>query len=389
MQVLINNDKRQLSRSARRAAVVPVVVVSLVIIVGFAALTIDSGRMYVTRNELQNAADAGALAAAQAIPSTSNQSYDYPSVQAAGYQLASGVSVLNICQGAGIKLTNPNVTFGRLEKPENLADPFLPGAAPYNAVRVVAQRTQGSPNGPLDLTLARFWGMNTTNVSATAVAVLEDRASGYRPLKNTPNGAGGTLIPFTMKKSIFDTQAESGPDQFKYNKEAGQVIGGPDSIREVHLYPNSDENGNFGLLNIGNPSQSQGLVASQITNGVTKADLIAEVGVPELMFITDSGEAKTYTMTGTAGMKASLEPDLEARLGQVVGFGIHTSATQSGANIIYTVVGIRYGRIMEVMLNGKNKRIVIQPVFYSGSDVVTNPAAPSTDSYVSRIRLAR
>src|SRR6185295_337504 len=105
-------------------------------------------------------------------------------------------------------------------------------------------------------------------------------------------------------------------------------------------------------------------------NGVSKADLTAEVGVPELMFTTDSGQSQTYSVTGTPGLKTSLGADLQTRIGDVVGFAIHSEWKQSGANIIYTVVGIRYGRLMEVSLTGKNKRIVIQPVFYTGSEVV-------------------
>ncbi|NIS71311.1 MAG: hypothetical protein GTO12_20935 [Proteobacteria bacterium] len=42
-----------------------VVALVLVLLVGFAALTIDTGHLYVVRNELQNAADAGALAGAR------------------------------------------------------------------------------------------------------------------------------------------------------------------------------------------------------------------------------------------------------------------------------------------------------------------------------------
>ena len=43
------------------------VAVTLLLLLAFAALAIDMGHMYVVRTELQNAADAGALAGAQVL----------------------------------------------------------------------------------------------------------------------------------------------------------------------------------------------------------------------------------------------------------------------------------------------------------------------------------
>ncbi|HKI51620.1 MAG TPA: pilus assembly protein TadG-related protein [Geothermobacteraceae bacterium] len=48
-----------------RGAVLVLVGVLMIVLVGFAALAIDLGHLYVVRNELQNAADSGALAGAQ------------------------------------------------------------------------------------------------------------------------------------------------------------------------------------------------------------------------------------------------------------------------------------------------------------------------------------
>ena len=48
----------------RRGAAAVAVVVSLVVLLGFAALSIDLGHLYLTRAELQRTADAAALAGA-------------------------------------------------------------------------------------------------------------------------------------------------------------------------------------------------------------------------------------------------------------------------------------------------------------------------------------
>ena len=54
-------------RKAQRGAVAIIVGLSLVVLVGFAGLALDLGRLYVNKTELQNAADACALAAASEL----------------------------------------------------------------------------------------------------------------------------------------------------------------------------------------------------------------------------------------------------------------------------------------------------------------------------------
>ena len=54
------------TRQAQRGAVAIIVGLTLAVLVGFAGLAIDGGRLYVNKTELQNAADACALAASYA-----------------------------------------------------------------------------------------------------------------------------------------------------------------------------------------------------------------------------------------------------------------------------------------------------------------------------------
>jgi Flp pilus assembly protein TadG len=50
-----------------RGAIAIIVAIALPVFLGFAALAIDLSNLYVARNELQNAADAGALAGARIL----------------------------------------------------------------------------------------------------------------------------------------------------------------------------------------------------------------------------------------------------------------------------------------------------------------------------------
>ena len=51
------------SRRDQRGAVAIIVGLTIAVLVGFAGLALDGGRLYVNKTELQNAADACALAA--------------------------------------------------------------------------------------------------------------------------------------------------------------------------------------------------------------------------------------------------------------------------------------------------------------------------------------
>ena len=60
----------------RRGAVVAQVAISLTVLAGFAALAIDTGRMFDLRGEMQRSVDASALAGAGRLPSGSTVVHD-------------------------------------------------------------------------------------------------------------------------------------------------------------------------------------------------------------------------------------------------------------------------------------------------------------------------
>src|SRR4029434_1476484 len=95
----------------------------------------------------------------------------------------------------------------------------------------------------------------------------------------------------------------------------------------------------------------------QILNGISQEDLILSVGQPELEFYDDGGSPKTYAMTGTTGLKATLQTPLDARLGTVVGLPVNSTVVQNGANATYTITGLRFGRIMNVQLSTGQKHV--------------------------------
>ena len=99
------------ARRPQRGAVAIVVALSLAVLIGFAGLALDTGRLYLTKTELQNAADACALAAAYELTGA-------PAIAAASFTIAENAAVLLATrnrvgfQGSAIDAQDVTVQFG-------------------------------------------------------------------------------------------------------------------------------------------------------------------------------------------------------------------------------------------------------------------------------------
>ena len=107
----MHTARRQSSSHAQRGAVAIIVGLSMVAMIGFAGLALDGGRLYVTKTELQNAADACALAAASDLTGAPNiPAGNFLIAQNAGHLVAERHRVG--FQSAAINRANVTVQFG-------------------------------------------------------------------------------------------------------------------------------------------------------------------------------------------------------------------------------------------------------------------------------------
>lgn len=168
---LNNRQKRRKLGTAqrRRGAVAAQVAVSMATLCGFAALSVDVGMMYHGRTELQRTVDAAALAGAAVLGSG-----DHADAVNAVFEYAEKNSVLGKGLKAeddqyGLLLSQSDIVFGRAyidqatQKYIFEADDNFP-----NAVKVTARR-------PAPLFFANVFGMNETELAASATAVLTPR----------------------------------------------------------------------------------------------------------------------------------------------------------------------------------------------------------------------
>lgn len=385
---------RDPSSNRRNGAAAIFTMILLVVLIGFASLTLDVGAMYNTRADLQNAADAAALAAASTYTSSAmtairlGKSTDISEVLQAGIKRAQTTGLNNRSFAAsGTDIPSDDIEFGWIDvesATSDLDDSVAPSK--FNAVRVTTQRNKESANGPLKLFFAPIFGKHTANISASAVAVFDDRFSSFDIA--IPQSA--PLWPFTIDEKEYEMWTQSATDNYSYDDDSG-VQSAKDGVSEVQLYPDKLAPGNYGLLNIGTPNQSTTGLETQILNGVGPSDLQTETGSTELTFFDDSGDEQTYEMTGNPGLKASLEDAIDKRVGDIVGFFLHDSVSGTGSGTTYRITGIRFARVMDVSLQGSSSQrgLWVQPVTYLGPGVITIPGAPTSDGVAGRIVLAR
>lgn len=388
-------------RPRRRAVVAVQVGVVLVVLLGFAALTVDLGTLYNTRSDLQRTADAAALAGVSALVSdemmevrlgTGSESTVTVVRTEAGARVTQFAAVNPTLGTSTTAVASEDIATGWIDLTSATSplDPNAP-ANEWNAVRAIVRRDT-SINEPVPFYFSWIFGKYFTDSSARAVAAFDDRVAGF-----TPGDPEANLTPFTIHEDAFERELVEGGDSYGWNDNDKTVFNGPDDIREVRIYPyplsgsGSEGDGNFGFLNIGTGHQGVDAEREQILNGVTTTDLEMEIGTPNATFYDDEGAPVTYEITGSPGMETTLQDTVRFVVGDVIGFFLHDNVALNGSNSIYTITGIRFGRVMDIRLTGPphQRGLWVQPVTYVGTGVDIDPNAPSTNGMLGRIVLVR
>jgi hypothetical protein len=384
----------------RHGHAVILVAISLTVLIGFVALAVDLGLLYVTRAELQRAADAAALAGASCYYTDAGLAQNITELSYMIDQRAQDYSLQNPTLNAGTILDPADIVIGTHDYDYPHAALDTSGSARFNAVRVTARRTDESLNGPVGLFFAGIFGVDKSGVIAEATAAVDDHLYGLWLDRHREPG----FIPLTVDVDLFDQMTVEGNDEYSYE---GAVQSAPDGVPELDVYPwklsgnNPDDTsddvfylddggaGNFGILDFTGGGASA--TTDRILNGIPATDLVAEVGTSELRLYDDAGNPVYYAMSGGPGVTVSIADALEQRIGDVVGFFVHDGVIGTGTNAEYQMMSIRFGRIMAITLKGNPdvRRLVIQPVAYNGSDVMVSEYVPSTDGLVGRVMLVK
>ena len=175
----------------QKGAVALLVALTLPVLVGAAALAVDLAYLHVVRNELQNDADAAALAGARALYSSSPGSPNW----AAAQEQATLAIELNRAASGALKQGDVRTGYWNLSAQDNGFDTVstTPSAQDAPAVQVRVAKAEGQNTGPVRTFLASIWGVYAKPVQATAVAGVAS------PGSISPGG----VFPFAMSECMY------------------------------------------------------------------------------------------------------------------------------------------------------------------------------------------
>ena len=149
----------------------------MLVMIGVLGLAIDTGYVFLTAHQLQNAADAAAMAGAEQIPFSLTQAVTDAVTEASKNKAAH----------TAVTLTAANDVF--IGYYDRTTATFQANTAPYNACKVIARRTTGSANGPLQLLFAPIFGISTSEVSRQAIAMNRQLGAAILLLSPSANPA--------------------------------------------------------------------------------------------------------------------------------------------------------------------------------------------------------
>lgn len=389
----------------RRGGILPIAAVTLVAVLGFAALAVDVGFMTQTKAQMQAAADGAALAAALEMPDGwgTGKKSTADSVSSAGRTAAQVIgSTYRVGeQPAAYVDTTRDIRFGQRTKSVDGAWVETWGVAPYSMVEVTIHRDQPIQGNvvtradqQVPLFLAPAMGNKYASLYAKATAVLSPGNGFY-----IPPGSGATcpLLPLAIDETTWNNLINNGvgSDNYKYtssggvschSSSGGTVTSGSDGIKEITLYPDSNSSlpsGNRGTVDIGSSNNSTADLARQIRYGPNEADLAYFGGKVQ---IPSSG---LLALNGDTGLSAGIKDDLAAIIGQPRAIPVFRSVSGPGNNATYQICKFVGIRILFVQLTGSpsSKKVIVQPAPVFDGTIIGTPGVMQPDSIMASLKL--
>ncbi|MBV8036204.1 pilus assembly protein TadG-related protein [Roseateles sp.] len=287
---------RHQSRERSLGAVALVVALLLAVMVGFLGLAVDGGRLYLAKTELQNAADACALAAsyeltgAPSIPAAA-----FPRAEAAGRTVAKQNRVG--FQGSAIVDANITVGFGSSLAAGSLWSAAGAAAASSKYARCTLTRGGFAPY------FMRVMGFGASSVTAIATATLTPAQSNCAVPLGVCMGTG--------------TSATSSPP---FGLTPGAWVGGRFK----------DGGGNWNWINFNPPAGGEAVLAGLLTgNGMCSLNITTPVGQPGNM-----GNAAAKAWNSRFGLYQTGSTNVTNAPPDFTGYAYTTTNWPSGKNAV-------------------------------------------------------
>lgn len=256
-----------------KGTVIVLVALFMTVFILIFAVVIDIGLIYKTKKDMQEAANAAALAGAAKLITPAGTAPDLAAVRTQTLAFASYNQLAVDRNDANT--TTGGVVIGSIPDPKGTIDAsndFAATTTNPNSVQVTVKRNSDI-NGPLSLLFGGVTGQSQAFLSAKATAsVIKTPIIGF----DAPTGTKLMMLPFTCIDTYWTTSTDGSGDTDAYKVVNGVVSSGADGIPEVSIFPFDTTKGGAILMMA---SVSATNVETQITNGMTKSDLNAVSGL--------------------------------------------------------------------------------------------------------------
>jgi len=384
------------SRVKRRGAVVVLVAILLVALLAMVSFCVDFGYMVRVNAELQNAADAAALAGACELMSPQiggiiDSSGQANAKIAAACSEAQRIALLNSAGSVNLSLLSNDAVVGYMANPtdqQQTLTPWSSGDPMPNMIQVLMRR-DNTANTPVDLFFARVLGINTWSCTARATAAFQ-QVSNVTGFKSS--SANAKLLPIAIDVNYWNSFVTTGlsPDgtvsdsysaslPTSTNSAPHNVTAAGDGIPEFNnVYPHNNSPGNFGLVGIGPPSSATPTFQTWIDNGASPTDL---------SFFGSNGLQATPSqpaiVNGGPGLKSDLVSNLAGVVGQPRIVPLFSSFSDNGSNTEYTIVGFAGITIVSATGSGSSIQVIVQPIAVTDLTATTGNGSGSSFVYSS------
>jgi Flp pilus assembly protein TadG len=361
----------------------------LIPLLGMLAFSIDCGWMVLTKTDLQHTADAAALAGAEKLqelyveynmPGQLNQAgiLMAATTNLPGSPMATAEAFASYNKAGNVNITVPDsdVSFGFTDASGNYTSPYT--GFP-NTIQVITRR-DGTANGSLNLFFGAILGMPTQDLECTARATIY---SGTVTTLQVIPGVSAHILPVALDYKVWDVFYATGqsPDGTIHSN----AING---WAELHVYPTpGNAPGNFGLLDLGPPSNNIPAFRNWIDDGATPNDIsyLLNNGL-----LPVSMQDPKWWKCGP-GLKSTLTPSFQSvmwepnliPLFQAVQYPsasnnyVYIAAANQGQGAYYDIVGFVGITVSQATSSGANMDISIQPMASVDPTAVLSGATPA------------
>lgn len=374
-------DFKHHSSRQRRGATLVLAVVMMFVLFGFVAFSIDTGYLAQARSEMRRSADAAAMAGCWEVYSKLDSGGEVDLSDQAVRDAAAEIAALNpICRQSPALDTSEQSQEVKIGYLANVRESALSddSTLPYVAVKVTLNRTE-SRNGEVPFFFGKMFGDGGRPMTSEATAVMAQQISGFLT-PGEDNAITLEILPFALDVDTWDAMmlGNCSIDDYGYDTTNDSVDNSGDGIFEVNLYPQGTGSpGNRGTVDIGGSNNSTNDIARQITDGISREDIL-ELGKPLAL---SGGE---MTLEGDTGISAGVKDELASIIGTKRIIPLFSSVSGNGNNAEYTIVRWVGVRVLHVKLTGKmsGKKVIVQPAPILTSNGITNADGGLTSDFV-------